>query len=157
MRKLLALFTCLGIVGYANFCFAAAPHQKIYLKSGEAIEGWVSDTTPDGLVKIQERRTRKISSYPKTDIVRIEDYNSQGKLFKEFNYEDGKKEGTYKIHHSDGTLYEEGFYENDQPEGIRRQYYENGRVRWEAAYLNGHLRYHKEYDETGSLISERKY
>ena len=157
MKKLLAICMCLGVVGYASFCLAAAPYQKIYLKSGEIIEGLAdADTAPVGAVKIQERRTRKIHNYPRTDIIRIEQYDKNGNLSEEFNYANGKKHGEYKIYDSDGHPFEEGYYEDDQQEGIRRHYYENGQVRLEKTYRDGKVIRRKEFDRAGSLISEER-
>ena len=142
MKKLLAIFISFGIAGHAGFCFAAAPYQKIYLKSGETIEGWI-DTAPDGSVKIRERMNRQIRSYPRTDIVRIENYDARGNLFKEYNYENGLKQGKYKIYNA-GSLEYEGSYKDDQLEGVQRHYDGNGQVRWEKTYRDGKLIRRKE-------------
>ncbi len=138
MKRFLILLACLGVLECTSVCLAAAPYQKIYLTSGETIEGRI-DRGPDDSLAIQERSTRQVRNYPKADIVKIEYYNEQGNLFEEYNYAGGLKDGEHKIYNTDGSLYEEGSYAHGQRDGIARQYFENGKLRWEKTYDRGTL------------------
>ena len=81
-------------------------------------------------------------------------YHSNGRLWMEKPYKNGKKEGVERLYHGDMSIFVEMPFKNDKPEGIRRWYYENGNIGGEAIYKNGKQDgVIKMYDEGGKLAS----
>ncbi|WP_281651024.1 toxin-antitoxin system YwqK family antitoxin [Helicobacter bilis] len=82
-------------------------------------------------------------------------YHSNGRLWMEKPYKNGKKEGVERLYHGDMSIFVEMPFKNDKPEGIRRWYYENGNIGGEAIYKNGKQDgVIKMYDEGGNLQAE---
>ncbi|MFC1479943.1 toxin-antitoxin system YwqK family antitoxin [Candidatus Omnitrophota bacterium] len=68
------------------------------------------------------------------------EYNDDGKLKSETTYENGKKNGPFKLYsYEKGKQYvhEEGTYKDGEKEGIKKSYYPNGKLRYEISYRNG--------------------
>lgn len=82
-------------------------------------------------------------------------YHSNGRLWMEKPYKNGKKEGVERLYHGDMNIFVEMPFKNDKPERIRRWYYRNGNIGGEAIYKNGKQEgVIKMYDEGGNLQAE---
>ena len=89
----------------------------------------------------------------------IKEYNIDGKLVSENNYNAGKFEGVNKTFHLDGkTVATVKNYKNGVLEGKVFEYYENGNKKLEATYKNGVLNgVLKKYSINGTLLSSAHY
>lgn len=64
-----------------------------------------------------------------------ETFGNDGKLLESFLYEDGLKNGNYKLFYANGTLKEQGTYENDLKKGKRLVYSQQGSLLSEENYI----------------------
>lgn len=89
----------------------------------------------------------------------IKEYNVEGKLVSEKNYNAGKLEGVNKTFYSDGTTVATvKNYKNGVLEGKVFEYYENGNKKLEANYKNGLLNGTlKKYSTAETLLSSANY
>ncbi len=89
----------------------------------------------------------------------IKEYNIEGKLVAENNYNAGKLEGVNKTFYSDGTTVATvKNYKNGLLEGKVFEYYENGNKKQEANYKNGLLNgILKKYSMAETLLSSANY
>ena len=89
----------------------------------------------------------------------IKEYNVEGKLISEQNYNAGKLEGLNKTFYSDGTTVATvKNYKNGVLEGKSFEYYENGNKKTESNYKNGLLNGTlKKYSMSETLISSAQY
>ena len=88
----------------------------------------------------------------------FKEYHTDGTLWREIPYKDGKKDAVAKHYRSDGTLWRETPYKNGEKEGVEKYYYENGTSRRETPYENGEIDgIQKYYSEEGSLEKEIYY
>ena len=60
-----------------------------------------------------------------------------GQLKSESNHIDGKREGLSKVWYSNGQLSTEGNYYNDTRDGVFKEWYENGQLESESTYFEG--------------------
>ncbi|AQQ59943.1 hypothetical protein XJ32_07430 [Helicobacter bilis] len=86
------------------------------------------------------------------------DYHSNGKLWEEIPYKNGKREGIGKWYYENGDLVNEIPYKNDKREGMTKWYYRNGNLESETPYKNGKREgMSKWYYENGSLKAETPF
>ena len=62
-----------------------------------------------------------------------------GFLASEESYDNGLKEGSWKIYYPDGKIAEETFYSHDLKEGPWIQYFTDGTIKMKAAYISDKL------------------
>ena len=85
-------------------------------------------------------------------------HKSDGTLFSERNYKNGKLHGVSKTYYSDGKLRTEVNYSQGIKHGISLKFYQNENVYQEYNYNYGKLDGpQKKYYENGKLMSEIKY
>ena len=86
------------------------------------------------------------------------EYDSNGKIYWEAPYKNGKAEGIAKWYYENGNLWRETPYKNDKIEGIEKEYHKNGNIRWEIPYKNDKIEgVQKIYNENGNLVKEVPY
>ena len=82
------------------------------------------------------------------------EYHSNGKIYWETPYKNGKIEGIEKWYYENGNLMREAPFKNGKKEGIVKWYYKNGNLMVEMSYLNdlfhGDMRF---YTEDGKLLA----
>ena len=79
-------------------------------------------------------------------------YYESGKLSGECNYENGKLEGIAKTYFESGQLLGEGNYKNEKLEGIGKGYYESGQLKQEVNFVNDKQEgINKGYYESGGI------
>lgn len=66
----------------------------------------------------------------------VKEYNSNGKLWRETPYKNGKFEGVAKVYYENGKLMGEIPFKNNEIEGIGKMYDTNGNLRLEVPSLN---------------------
>ena len=89
---------------------------------------------------------------------RYETFFTNGQLWEEVEYVDGKREGTYRSYYQTGELHTTSEYVDGKRTGTAYEYYENGQINHETPYendlLNGTSRFY--YDD-GQLWTESSY
>lgn len=68
------------------------------------------------------------------ELVLYKTYHSNGKLYSEMPYKDGKKNGKSVIYYPNGKITEEGTYKNNRKEGVWKYYNQAGRLTSEETY-----------------------
>ena len=86
-----------------------------------------------------------------------ERYFWMNQLFAERNYAGGKLEGVTKTYYADGTVKAEIEFANDKQNGVTKQYSKKGILQSETFYEQGEKMAKKIFDETGNVISDRKF
>lgn len=85
-------------------------------------------------------------------------YFSNGKVFSEENYKDGKLDGVVKNYYPNGKLTEETHYTEGKKDGVSKVYTDEGILIEEVAYLNGKLHgFGKYYNLKGQLQEQGNY
>ena len=72
-------------------------------------------------------------------------YHSNGALWIQTNYTNGKRNGEHREYYEDGQLERECIYKDDEIHGLYMQYYEDGGLCLKTTYVNGE--YHGTYKE----------
>ncbi|MBU3758641.1 MAG: hypothetical protein FGM27_01780 [Candidatus Omnitrophica bacterium] len=75
----------------------------------------------------------------------------------ERHYRNGVLEGKTRAFHSDGKLKAEFMFKEGLREGTAKHYTPKGNLRFEDFYVRGDKKWRKKYDDSGKLISEKKY
>ncbi|MDY5822155.1 MAG: toxin-antitoxin system YwqK family antitoxin [Helicobacter sp.] len=82
-------------------------------------------------------------------------YHSNGNLWEETPYKNGKLNGMSKWYYENGNLDAEISYKNDKLHGIGKWYYENGNIKLEITYKDSKREgVMKMYDTSGNLRAE---
>lgn len=85
-------------------------------------------------------------------------YYADGKLQSEGSFQNGKRNGLWRVWYQNGNLWSEGEFLEGKAEGFRKVYYENGRMRYSGQYKNdvktGEWTF---YDENGKKTNVEKY
>ena len=82
-------------------------------------------------------------------------YHSNGNLWEETPYKNGKLNGMSKWYYENGNLDAEISYKNDKLHGIGKWYYENGNIKLEITYKDSKQEgVMKMYDTSGNLRAE---
>lgn len=85
-------------------------------------------------------------------------YFSDGKVFSEENYKDGKLDGVVKNYYPNGKLTEETYYKEGKKDGVSKVYTDEGILIEEVAYLDGKLHgFGKYYNLKGQLQEQGNY
>lgn len=79
------------------------------------------------------------------------------KLFAERSYAGEKLEGITKTYYGDGTVKAEIEFLNDKQHGVTKQYSKKGILQSETLYEQGEKMSKKIFDETGNVVSDRKF
>lgn len=85
-------------------------------------------------------------------------YFSDGKVFSEENYKDGKLDGVVKNYYPNGKLTEETHYKEGKKDGVSKVYTDEGILIEEVAYLDDKLHgFGKYYNLKGQLQEQGNY
>ena len=100
--------------------------------------------------KILDKDGSSIKTIGKIPDGTVKQYYDSGALFAEWNYKNGKLNGTKKYYEG-GALRATESYKNDTLEGLTKAYFPNGQLEAEWNYKNGKLEgLTKEYHTTGT-------
>ena len=84
------------------------------------------------------------------------EYDSNGKIYWEAPYKNGKAEGIAKWYYENGNLNIETPYKNDKRDGMTKWYYDNGNLMAEIPHLNdllhGDMTYYTEDKKLLALV-----
>ncbi|MCI7410245.1 toxin-antitoxin system YwqK family antitoxin [Helicobacter bilis] len=87
----------------------------------------------------------------------VKKYDINGKLSMERPYKNGELDGIEKVYYENGKLESETPYKNGKAEGIKRWYYENGNIKQERTYIKGRRHEYKFYTEDGNFLGAVRY
>ena len=118
MKKLLSLIILSMLV-----CFSAQAEEKVY--SIDETKKCAKDET-----LLCDLDGSLITGY-------FKEYYSDGTLWYEKPYKDGKRDGVHKEYFIDGTLWIEHPYKDGKEDGVVKEYHENGTLARELYYENG--------------------
>jgi len=82
---------------------------------------------------------------------KINEYYSDGRLWKEWNYKNNMRDGIVKVFYPNGSLSEEALFKANKREGVAKEFYENGNIKTEGDFKDGKLLSFKEYDRQGAV------
>jgi antitoxin component YwqK of YwqJK toxin-antitoxin module len=74
-----------------------------------------------------------------------------------WNYEKGKREGTFKTYYKSGQIMSEIDFKDNKINGMMKKYYKDGMYKAIDVYENGKLTRRSEYDESGALAFDKEY
>ncbi len=86
-----------------------------------------------------------------------QEFYDNGKLMSEVKVVKDRKEGPAKEYYSDGKLESEGTFADGKRQGIFKSYDQDGHRVQENEYKDDLIRYHREYNPKGQLLTEQIY
>lgn len=148
------------------------PDLESFYKDDER-EGWAKKYDPTGNLAYQVYYKAGVQMYysyldksgtPVPNILlqsgngKVKTFYSNGNVAADFEYADGKINGTDKMYHSNGKLWYETNEVYGSSEGEHKMYYSNGQLQSVYNYLHNRADGpFKEYAENGKLLSEGNY
>ena len=88
----------------------------------------------------------------------VKEFNDDGKLLFEWNYKNGKLNGTSKSYFLSGELLEEMIYKDNKQEGMSKKYYKSGKLLAERYFESNELEgVTRMYTENGTVLAELNY
>ncbi len=92
------------------------------------------------------------------DFALVKFYNELGKLKTEGKMKGKNRVGKWTYYFTNGKIFSEEEYINGKLDGVLKNYYSNGKITLECLYKNGKKNgYSKTYTDTGVLIEEVSY
>lgn len=114
---------------------------KWYYKDTDAIIKILNykDDVADGITKsfYKDGKLRFISHFKNGMLKRICEYNKEGTLICDMEYENFERNGKTIYYHNNGQIETELTYKNDNLDGCCKSYYDTGEIEEEAYFENG--------------------
>ena len=86
------------------------------------------------------------------------EWHENGQIWSEYNYEKGILYGMSRVWHENGQIKNECNYKNGVRHGIRRAWYENGQIYYDHNYENGKPHgINRGWNENGQIAYEENY
>ena len=85
-------------------------------------------------------------------------YYNSGKLYFQYEYQNGKLHGTNKVWYENGQIRYQHKCQNGKLHGIWKYWHKNGKLWWQHKYQNGELHgTSKEWDKNGQLWHQQEF